>query len=118
MNAHAAEGWSVQRYAAALGVSGEQLNRACRATGGRAPLRIVHDRLMAEAKRSLIFTAMSMQEIGFSLGFNDPAYFTRFFVQREGRAPSVYRRTVAAHNVCFHTGFLVTVIQEAPRRSC
>jgi AraC family transcriptional activator of pobA len=95
VNAHAAEGWSVQQYAAALAVSVEQLNRACRATGGRTPLRIVHDRLMAEAKRSLIYTAMSVYEIGFSLGFNDPAYFTRFFVQREGCAPSVYRRSVA-----------------------
>ena len=91
VNDHAAEGWSVQRYARALGVSLDQLNRGCRAATGRTPLQIVHDRLLAEAKRSLIYTSMSVQEVGFSLGFADPAYFTRFFVQREKCSPSQFR---------------------------
>ena len=95
-NVHAAEGWSVQNYARMLGVSVEQLTRACRAVSGRSPMRLVHDRLLSEARRSLIYTAMSVQEIGFSLGFADPAYFTRFFAQREGCSPSEFRRRSAA----------------------
>ena len=91
VNDHAAEGWSVQDYARALGVSLDQLNRGCRAAMGRTPLQIVHDRLLAEAKRGLIYTSMSVQEVGFSLGFTDPAYFTRFFVRREGCSPSQFR---------------------------
>ncbi len=81
----------MQRYARALGVSLDQLNRGCRAATGRTPLQIVHDRLLAEAKRSLIYTSMSVQEVGFSLGFADPAYFTRFFAQREKCSPSQFR---------------------------
>jgi AraC family transcriptional activator of pobA len=92
VNSHAAAGWSVQDYAQALGVSVDQLTRGCRAAAGRSPLQIVHDRLLAEAKRSLIYTSMSVQEVGFSLGFADPAYFTRFFAQREGCSPSQFRQ--------------------------
>jgi len=92
VNSRASEGWSVQEYARALGVSLDQLNRGCRTAAGRSPLQIVHDRLLAEAKRSLIYTSMSVQEVGFSLGFADPAYFTRFFVQREGCSPSQFRQ--------------------------
>jgi AraC family transcriptional activator of pobA len=95
VNVHAAEGWSVQHYARMLGVSVEQLTRACRTTAGRSPMRTVHDRLLSEARRSLIYTAMSVQEIGFSLGFADPAYFTRFFAQREGCSPSQFRRAAS-----------------------
>ena len=95
VNSHAPEGWSLARYAGALGVTVEQLTRACKAASGRPPMRIVHDRLMAEAKRSLIYTSMSIQEVGFALGFEDPAYFTRFFARREGRSPSRYRLEIA-----------------------
>ncbi len=91
VNEHAGQEWSVQAYAGALGVSVDQLNRGCRAATGRSPLQIVHERLLAEAKRSLIYTSMSVQEVGFSLGFTDPAYFTRFFAQREGCSPSQFR---------------------------
>ncbi len=92
-NRHAGQGWPVRRYAQELGVSVEQLSRACRSTARRSPMRIVHDRQMAEAKRSLMATAMSVQEIAFGLGFEDPAYFTRFFIRREGCSPSQFRRS-------------------------
>ena len=95
VNVHAAQGWGVGQYAQALGVSVEQLNRACRVVANRSPMRVAHDRLMAEAKRSLIYTSMSVQEIGFSLGFVDPAYFTRFFAQREGCSPSRFRARIS-----------------------
>lgn len=91
-NRHAAEGWTVRQYARSLGVSVEQLSRACRLTAARSPMRIAHDRLMAEAKRSLLYTSMSVQDVAFSLGFDDPAYFTRFFIRRQGCSPSQFRR--------------------------
>lgn len=94
VNSRAPEGWSVQDYARALGVSLDQLNRSCRTAAGRSPLQIVHDHILAEAKRGLIYTTMSVQGVGFSLGFADPAYFTRFFAKREGCSPSQFKRRV------------------------
>ncbi len=84
--------WPVERYAAALGVTPGRLNAACRRVTGLSTLQLVHARLMLEARRSLIYTSHGMAEIGYALGFEDPAYFSRFFTKREGRSPQAFRR--------------------------
>ncbi|AWB08362.1 AraC family transcriptional regulator (plasmid) [Azospirillum humicireducens] len=88
--------WPVERYAAALGVTPGRLNAACRRVTGLSTLQLVHARLMLEAKRSLIYTSHGMAEIGYALGFEDPAYFSRFFTKREGRSPQAFRRAHAS----------------------
>ncbi|MFS2014827.1 helix-turn-helix domain-containing protein [Azospirillum sp. CT11-132] len=84
--------WPVERYAVALGVTPGRLNAACRRVTGLSTLQLVHARLMLEARRSLIYTSHGMAEIGYALGFEDPAYFSRFFTKREGRSPQAFRR--------------------------
>lgn len=84
--------WPVERYADALGVTAARLNAACRRVTGCSTLQLVHARVMLEAKRSLIYTSLGMAEIGYALGFEDPAYFSRFFAKRDGRSPQAFRR--------------------------
>ncbi|MCG5241517.1 helix-turn-helix domain-containing protein [Azospirillum doebereinerae] len=86
------EHWPVERYAGALGVTAGRLNAACRRVTGRSTLQLVHARVMLEAKRSLTYTGLGMAEIGYALGFEDPAYFSRFFAKRDGRSPHAFRR--------------------------
>ncbi|WP_258550862.1 helix-turn-helix domain-containing protein [Klebsiella pneumoniae] len=45
-----------------------------------------------EAKRDLVYTAMTVNEIADRLGFSEPAYFTRFFKRLSGVSPSVFRK--------------------------
>ncbi len=78
-------------YAVQLGVSETHLNRICRAAMGRSALGVIHDRVIAEAARDLAFTTLKVNEIGQSLGFEDPAYFSRFFTKAAGRSPRAYR---------------------------
>ncbi len=78
-------------YARQLGVSVPHLTRCCRETIGHPAIRIIHDRLMLEARRHLVYTSMSISQIAFGLGFSDPAYFSRFFAARAGQSPSDYR---------------------------
>ncbi|WP_298955390.1 helix-turn-helix domain-containing protein [uncultured Methylobacterium sp.] len=92
VEAHLREHWPVARFAAELGVSPDRLHAACTEAAGRAPQVILHDRLMLEAKRSLIYTALPVAKIAFDLGFNDPAYFSRFFAARAGLGPAAYRK--------------------------
>jgi AraC family transcriptional activator of pobA len=54
-------------------------------------MQIVHARLLLEAKRQLLYTSEPVSEIAYALGFDDPAYFTRFFSQRTGVSPRVFR---------------------------
>jgi AraC family transcriptional activator of pobA len=89
------ESWSVSRYARELCITTDRLHAVCTETAGRTPQEILHDRLMLEAKRNLIYTTMSVSEIACDLGFRDPAYFSRFFSSRAGMSPTLYR---AAHD--------------------
>lgn len=81
----------LEAYAEALGVGLARLSRACRRVTGRAPLALVHERLILEARRGLTFGVMSVSQLAGSLGFSDAAYFSRFFQKRMGMAPSTYR---------------------------
>jgi AraC family transcriptional activator of pobA len=54
-------------------------------------MQLVHARILLEAKRQLRYTDVSVSEIGYALGFDDPAYFTRFFSQRTGTSPRAFR---------------------------
>lgn len=81
----------VEALASELGVTASQLRTACREGMGLSPLAILHDRIAAEAKRCLVYTTMGVSEIGYSLGFDDAAYFTRFFKRTMGVSPTNFR---------------------------
>jgi AraC family transcriptional activator of pobA len=66
-------------YSSTLRVSDGQLRRACLAAARQTPLRLVQERTVLEAKRMLLYSNKSAEEIAFTLGFEDPAYFSRFF---------------------------------------
>ncbi|WP_027998360.1 helix-turn-helix domain-containing protein [Sinorhizobium arboris] len=78
-------------YAHALGLSPTHLNRIVRAATGRSVHEVIAGKLVDEARRQLLFTRGSVQEIGFRLGFADPAYFSRFFLRRTGMTPRAWR---------------------------
>lgn len=87
---------SVGFYAGQLGISEMHLNRICRAAFGTSALGAINRRIMLEASRDLTFTVLSVKEIAYSLGFDDPAYFTRFFTKHGGETPTAFRRRNAA----------------------
>lgn len=83
-------------YADRLAVTPARLNAACRARLGTTASALLHERIVTEAKRCLIYTAMPVAEIGYALGFDDPAYFSRFFSKRAGQPPGRLRETMGA----------------------
>lgn len=78
-------------YASELGVTPARLNAACRVRAGKTASDLLHERVLIEAKRHLVYTDLSVAEIGYRIGFADPAYFNRFFARRAGRPPGVFR---------------------------
>jgi AraC family transcriptional activator of pobA len=85
------EHWSIARYAAELAVTQQTLNRVCRSFAGKSALEIVQERLLLAARRHLIYTDASVEAIAYGLGFQDPAYFSRFFKRLAGMAPGQFR---------------------------
>ena len=49
-----------------------------------------------EAKRMLVYTSMTISNVADALGFNDPAYFTRFFSRLAGVSPREFRQRAAS----------------------
>jgi AraC family transcriptional activator of pobA len=85
----------VAEIARALGLSPNRLHAVAMRAVGRGPLAVLHDRIMLEAKRELMFTDKPVAEIAFDCGFEDPAHFSRFFTQRAGASPRAFRKAAA-----------------------
>lgn len=94
---HYREHWPVARYAAALKVTPTHLSRLTREAFGCPASHLIRDRVVREARRQLVYTNTPVSKIGYALGFNDPAYFTRTFTVATGLSPSEFRDRV-------HTG--------------
>jgi AraC family transcriptional regulator, transcriptional activator of pobA len=91
IGAHFRQHHPVEFYAGEIGVSPTHLNRICRNETGRSMNELLKDRIMSQARRDLVFTFMTAQEIAWDLGFSDPAYFTRFFTREAGVTPRQFR---------------------------
>ena len=81
----------VEDLARELGSTPYLLNRACQTGLGMRASEVVRVRHMQEAKRLLLFTALSISEIGAITGYPDPAHFTRSFRALTGQSPREWR---------------------------
>lgn len=82
-------------YAQTLGVTPDHLSRTCRHVLRQSALQILHERLMLEARRLLAYSPMSVTKVAQLLGYEDAAYFSKFFNRAVGNTPSAYRALVA-----------------------
>jgi AraC family transcriptional activator of pobA len=89
---HYVQHLAVKDYAQQLHISISKLNRLCQTLLNDSPKAIIHQRLVIEAKRRLIYTKQSVEEISVVLGFIDPAYFSRFFKQMVGVTAGAFRQ--------------------------
>nr|WP_121272073.1 helix-turn-helix domain-containing protein [Pedobacter schmidteae] len=60
---------------------------------GKSPLDHIQDHVVQLAKNKLKNTTLSISEISYSLGFDYPNYFARFFRKKTGLSPKVFRNT-------------------------
>ncbi|MDP3535080.1 MAG: helix-turn-helix domain-containing protein [Halomonas sp.] len=91
IEAHYREQPSIEQLAKQIGVSSAHLNLLCRQLAGRSALQLLHERLLLEAKRQLTYTNMTIGQVSDSLGFSEPAYFTRFFKRNTTLSPRDFR---------------------------
>ena len=89
---HFKEKRQVQDYADLLHRSPKTLTNLFASYNLPSPLKIIRERVEAEAKRLLIHTGKSAKEIGGILGFEDQAAFSRFFKKMTGESIFDYRK--------------------------
>ncbi len=83
---------SVTDYANRLGLSPKSLTKHFQKIGSQTPSDFIKNRIILEAKRQLIYTDDSVKQIAYSLGFNDSAYFTRFFKKATEKSPLQFKK--------------------------
>ncbi len=83
---------SIEDYLNQIGITASRLNHLCKKQYGKTALQVLHDRKLLEAKRMLAYTEKQVKEIAYECGFEDVAYFNRFFKKHTDCTPLVFRR--------------------------
>ena len=86
---------SIGEYAQTLNITPVHLNRVCRALVKKSALQIVHEKLIAEAKKYLLHSNDTIAEIAYTLHFKDPSHFSKFFKKMVGIGPRKFRQSKA-----------------------
>jgi AraC-like DNA-binding protein len=81
----------VEFYASQLFMSVRNLNLITQHILQQSVSRIIETRKLIEAKNLLISTDKPVSEIGFELGYEEKAYFTRVFKKNSGQTPTEFR---------------------------
>lgn len=82
---------NVNDFAAELHTTRQQLNIICRRQSGKSASDHISAQMLLEAKRYILHTEKSMNEIAHLLNFNDTSYFIRFFKRHENTTPLQFR---------------------------
>jgi AraC family transcriptional activator of pobA len=85
---------AVPDYARDLGVTTSHLNESLRLETGLTAKDLIRERLLLEAKRLLLHSELTMAEIGYELGFDDPSYFSRFIRRELQTSPAEFRTSI------------------------
>ena len=83
---------SVTYYGERLGLSPKSITKHFQKIGVNTPSDYIKNRIVLEAKRQLIYSDHSVKQIAYDLGFNDPAYFTRFFTKAATISPLQFKK--------------------------
>ena len=78
-------------------ITPKALNKRIVKAHGTGPNDIIKDRITLEAKRLLAHTSMSVKEIAYKLGYDDPSYFIRLFTNQVSQSPQSFRMKYREH---------------------
>ncbi|WP_435132679.1 helix-turn-helix domain-containing protein [Formosa sp. A9] len=77
-------------YANKMNISTKRLNQMTSKIFGKSPKNIIDDRVLLECKRLLAHTNDSVKEVSYSLGFEEPTNFIKYFKKHTGETPNSF----------------------------
>jgi len=82
---------TARQIAAYLGTRESKLNELSKLHTGRTAQSVIHGLVASEAKRLFMYEKLSVKEVAYELGFNDPFYFSNFFKKQTKQSPKMYK---------------------------
>ena len=82
----------VKDYADLLFRSPKTLSNLFHKYGTKTPLMVIHERILLEAKRQLLYSDKTTEEIAYDLGYKDAGHFSKFFKKHERLSPIHFKK--------------------------
>lgn len=79
---------TVQYYAAQLSLTPKKLNEITKKHCGETAINAIHNRILTEIKRLMLFSDYTHKEIAFDLGFSSPSALNKFVRSKLHETPS------------------------------
>ena len=92
---HFKNNFTVSKHADLLHSTEAKLNELSKLHTGKTAQNVIYSLIVSEAKRRLLYEDISIKEIAFELGFNDPFYFSNFFKKHTSLSPKNYKKEVS-----------------------
>ncbi|UHO39976.1 helix-turn-helix domain-containing protein [Chryseobacterium capnotolerans] len=86
---------TVQYYADELAITAKKLNSITKKHCGETAIQAIHNRILIEIKRQLMFSDLSHKEIAFDLGFNSPSALNKFVKAKLKETPTALQQELA-----------------------
>ncbi|KGO94627.1 AraC family transcriptional regulator [Flavobacterium subsaxonicum] len=86
---------TVQYYASKLAISPKKLNEITKKHCGETAINAIHNRILTEIKRQLLFSDLSHKEIAFDLGFSSPSALNKFVRAKLQETPTELQNELA-----------------------
>ncbi len=87
-----AETRNAKDYADMLNISYKHLNEVCRSVTGNTAKVFIDQFIILEAKRLLAVSDNSAKELTYTLGFDEPTNFLKYFKKHTGQSPVQFRK--------------------------
>ncbi|MCL7762770.1 AraC family transcriptional regulator [Polaribacter sp. Z014] len=81
-------------YASDIAISYKHLNEVCKGVVNTTAKAFIDNYVILEAKRLLVSTSLSVKEIAFILGFDEPTNFLKYFKKHIKLTPVEFRKTL------------------------
>ncbi len=88
---HFRENRNTEFYVHLLGINEKILSKEIKALTGNTPKIYIDSRTVLEAKRLLSYSSLSIKEVGFELGFDEPTNFNKYFRKHTGITPAQFK---------------------------
>lgn len=83
---------TVETMSEALNMSRVHLYKRLTAITGMTPSEFIRDLRLRHAEQLILRSQLSVSEISYKVGFNNPRYFSKYFKEKYGVIPSQYKK--------------------------